>query len=483
MESTEPTAEPVLTPEPTEIFATGGGPAPARPERPKRPEKGEELELTIERLAHGGNGVARHEGFVVFVGGTVPGDRVKARLVTRKKGYGEARLLEVLEPSPDRIAPVAAHPGAAWQVMPYEMQLRIKHEQVEDALRRIGKLDDFVMEDIVPAVEQWGYRNKLEYSFGQDDANPTHPLVCGFHAPGSWETIIDGASKLGSERANEARQIVLDWCRGQGLPAYDRRTQTGVLRNLVVREARRTGQLQVRLVTSPIELDVLAIAALVEALGATSLIHTQYEGLGETTQAGTSTLLDGKDHITEELCGLNFRISADAFFQTNTEMAERLYGVAAEFADLKGWERVYDLYCGIGTIGLSLSTRAGEIWGLEIIEDAIADAIKNAKANGIDNAKFYAGDVRLALGELVELAGRPDLLLVDPPRAGLSQKVVRRIIEANPKRIVYVSCNPTTLAPNAAQLVEAGYVLKKVRPVDMFPQTPHIECVAVLERG
>ncbi|UTI64794.1 23S rRNA (uracil(1939)-C(5))-methyltransferase RlmD [Paraconexibacter antarcticus] len=457
-------------------------PAPAtdRPDRPKRPDKGQELDLRIERLAHGGNGVARHDGFVVFVGGTVPGDRVRAVLHTRKKAYGEARLLEVLEPSPDRIEPVAHHPGAAWQVMPYEMQLRIKAEQVEDAMRRIGKLDGFVMEEILPAVEQWGYRNKLEYSFGNDtDGN----LLCGFHAPGSWETIIDGESRLGTERANEARRIVLDWCREQGLPAYDRRSRTGVLRNLVIREARRTGQLQVRLVTSPVELDDLAVAILAETLDATSLIHTQYDGLGETTSGGVSTLLDGKDHIVDELCGLSFRISADAFFQTNTEMAERLYGVAADFADLKGWERLYDLFCGIGTIGLSLSTRSGEIWGLEIVEDAIADAIRNAKANGIDNAKFFAGDVRTALGELVEMAGRPDLLLVDPPRAGLSQKVVRRIIEANPKRIVYVSCNPTTLAPNAAQLVEAGYVLKRVRPVDMFPQTPHIEAVAVFDRG
>ncbi|WP_354699978.1 23S rRNA (uracil-C(5))-methyltransferase RlmCD [Paraconexibacter sp. AEG42_29] len=469
-------------PEPTaaaEIFPTGGGPAPVRPERPKRPDKGQELELTIDNLAHGGNGVARHEGFVVFVGGTVPGDRVRAVLTTRKKGYGDARLLEVLEPSPDRIAPVADHPGAAWQVMPYELQLRFKQEQVEDALRRIGKLDGFTMEPIVPAVAQWGYRNKLEYSFGN---GPDGELVCGFHAPGSWETIVDGESKLGSEGANSARRIVLEWCRAEGLPAYDRRSRTGVLRNLVIRDAVRTGQLQARLVTSPVELDELAVMRLAEALGATSLIHTQYDGLGETTTGGVSTLLDGKDHITEELCGLNFRISADAFFQTNTEMAERLYGVAAEFADLKGWERVYDLFCGIGTIGLSLSTRVGEIWGLEIIEDAIADAIKNAKANGVDNARFFAGDIRLALPQMVELAGRPDLLVVDPPRAGLSQKVVRRIVEAAPKRIVYVSCNPTTLAPNAAQLVEAGYKLGRVRPVDMFPQTPHIEAVAVFDR-
>jgi 23S rRNA (uracil1939-C5)-methyltransferase len=179
---------------------------------------------------------------------------------------------------------------------------------------------------------------------------------------------------------------------------------------------------------------------------------------------------------------MRFEISAEAFFQTNTEMAERLYQLAIEYAAPVGFERVYDLYCGIGTIGLLMSPRVAEVWGLELVPEAIADAIANARANEIDNAHFFAGDVRLAMRELVERAGRPDVLVVDPPRAGLSQKVVRRIIEASPSRVVYVSCNPTTLAPNAAQLVDAGYELVRVRPVDMFPQTPHIECVAELVR-
>jgi 23S rRNA (uracil1939-C5)-methyltransferase len=179
---------------------------------------------------------------------------------------------------------------------------------------------------------------------------------------------------------------------------------------------------------------------------------------------------------------MRISVSAGAFFQTNTEMAERLYGLAIDYAAPAGTDRVYDLYCGIGTIGLLMAPRAAEVWGLELVEEAIADAIANARLNEITNASFFAGDVRLALRELVQRAGRPDVLVVDPPRSGLSQKVVRRVIEAGPRRIVYVSCNPTTLAPNAAQLVEAGYDLRKVRPVDMFPQTPHIECVALLER-
>ena len=445
--------------------------------RPPRPERGQEVEVTVDRLAYGGNGVARHEGYVLFVPGTFPGDRIRAQVTKRKRAYGEARLLEVLTPSADRIAPVAHHPGVAWQVLPYEKQLAIKAEQVHDALTRIGHLEGFVQEPIVGAEEQWGYRNKLEYSFGTSGSGS---LVCGFHAPGSWEDIVDGVSELGSDRLARAREEVLAFCRAQGLEAYDRRAQAGFLRNLVLREARRTGETQIRLVTSRGELDTVAFSQAVEA---TSLVWTQIDQVGETTTGGYSELVAGRETITEELGGLEFSISPEAFFQTNTEMAEQLYAVAHEYAGLQGWERVYDLFCGIGTIGLTLARRAGEVWGLEIVEPAIADAIANARRNEVENARFFAGDVRLALRELVETAGRPDVLVVDPPRAGLSQKVVRRVIEAGPKRIVYVSCNPTTLAPNAAQLAEAGYALKQVRPVDMFPQTPHIECVALLERG
>jgi 23S rRNA (uracil1939-C5)-methyltransferase len=443
-----------------------------------RPDRGAELELTIDSLAFGGNGVARHEGYVLFVFGAIPGDRVRARVTKTKRGYGEALTLEVLEPSPERIPPLADHPGVPWQVLPYERQLQIKREQVDEALRRIGKLGGFELEPIVPAVETWRYRNRLEYSFG---TAPDGELVFGFHTPGHWDRIeaIDDCL-IASEPGNAVRQQVLEWCRSEGLPAYDRRTREGFLRNCVVREGRRTGQIQVRLVTMPGELDRDSFARSVDCDG---LLWTQFGGLGETTTEGETELIAGSDYLEEELSGLTFRISPNAFFQTNTEMAERLYGVAGEYAALAGFERVYDLYCGIGTIGLTLAPRAAELWGLEIVEPAIVDAIANAKLNEIDNANFFAGDVRLALRELVAESGSPDVIVVDPPRAGLSQKVVRRIVEAAPKRLVYVSCNPTTLAPNAAQLVEAGYVLRRVRPVDMFPQTPHIECVALLERA
>ena len=451
----------------------------ASTEKRTRPDRGQELDLRVESLAFGGNGVARLDRYVVFVSGAVPGDRVRAVLTKRKRDYGEARTLEVLEPSPERIEPAApGHPGASWQVLPYERQLEIKQGQVDDALRRIGHLDGYELEDIVAADQTWRYRNKLEYSFGTGEDGT---LVCGFHKAGSWEEIVHVEDDmLASEAVNAKRREVLEWCRAEGLGAYDRRSQQGFLRNLVIREGRRTGDLQVRLVTSKQDFPAERLA---QAIDGAAAFWTRAESVGETTQGGLTAHLSGPEQLREELSGLELGVSPQAFLQTNTEMAERLYGIAGEYAGLLGWERVFDLYCGMGTIGLTLATRAGEVWGLELVEPAIADAIANARRNGIGNAKFFAGDVRLALSELVEEAGRPDVAVVDPPRSGLSQKVVRRIIEASPKRIVYVSCNPTTLAPNAAQLVEAGYRLRSVRPVDMFPQTHHIECVAVLDRG
>jgi 23S rRNA (uracil1939-C5)-methyltransferase len=470
-------------------------------ERPARPRVGDELELHIDSLAFGGEGVARlgEEGYVVFVAGGIPGDRVRALVYKRKRSYAHARAIEVLEPSARRIPPKADHPGVPWQVLPYERQLQIKREQVSEALRRIGRLDGFELEEIVPALERWRYRNKLEYSFGMSDDGE---LVCGFHASAGGRRVAPMEDcMLASELGNRARELALGWCRERGLSAWERsggrdardeRTGPGPdgrarLRNLVVREGRRTGpELQIRIVSTDGELDAGALALeLSEGLGErlSGVLWTRSRSLAETTMGGETELVWGEAELAERIGELDLRISAEAFMQTNTEMAELLYGVVGEYASLQGWERVYDLYCGIGTIALTLAPRAGELWGIELVERAVADAIAAARRNEVTNAHFFAGDTRLALPELVARAGRPDVLVVDPPRAGLSKKVVRRIVEASPRRIVYVSCNPTTLAPNAAELAQAGWTLRRVRPVDMFPQTHHIECVALLERG
>jgi len=463
-------------------------------ERPARPRPGDELELRIDSLAFGGEGVARigEEGYVVFVAGGIPGDLVRAVVYKRKRSYAHARAIEVLQPSPERIPPIADHPGVPWQVLPYERQLQIKRDQVDEALRRIGRLDGFVLEEIVPASQQWRYRNKLEYSFGMSEDGE---LQCGFHASAGGRRVAPIEDcLLASEPGNHARELALSWCRAQGLVAWERDGRdTGPapdgrarLRNLVVREGRRTDKLQVRLVSTDGELDASAFAlALSTALGdrLSGVLWTRSRSLAETTLGGETELVWGEAELPERLGELDLQISPEAFFQTNTEMAELLYAAVGEYAGLQGWERVYDLYCGIGTIALTLAPRAGELWGIELVEQAVADAIAGARRNEITNVHFFAGDTRLALGELLERAGRPDVLVIDPPRAGLSKKVVRRIIEVSPKRIVYVSCNPTTLAPNAAELVEAGWALRRVRPVDMFPQTHHIECVALFERG
>jgi 23S rRNA (uracil1939-C5)-methyltransferase len=428
--------------------------------------------VEIESLAFGGRGVARADGMVVFVAGALPGDRVRAEITKAKKRFAEARTVELLRPSAERIADVCVHegepcPGAPWQGLSYEHQIGQKRDQVDEALRRIGDLDGFELEEIEPALEQWRYRNKLEYSFGERDGQAT----LGFHARGRWDLVVDvDDCKLASERGNAARNAVRDWARLESVPAYDPKEREGILRNLVVREGWRTGQIQTRLVTSAVRFPKPPVD-----------LHTAIEGDSGGTDGPTGAL--GEERLREELSGLRLEMSHGAFFQTNTEMAERLYAIAAEYAGLSGSERVFDLYCGIGTIGLTMAKRAGEVWGLEIVAEAIADAERNAEHNKIENAHFIAGSARTGVRPLIEKAGKPDVVVIDPPRAGLSQKIVRRVLECEAKKIVYVSCNPTTLAPNAAQMVESGYTLKRVKPVDMFPQTPHIECVALLEKA
>jgi len=416
--------------------------------------------------------VARLDGYVVFVTGAVPGDRVRARVGRAKRAFAEATTVAVLQPSPNRIPESCVHggepcPGASWQVLPYEMQLAEKGRQCAEALARLGGLEGFELEEIVPAVEEWRYRNKLEYSFGTVDGK----LALGFHPRGNWAEVVDvDDCRLASVANNQARNGVRAWARDEGLGAFDGRMGEGVLKNLVVREGVATGQIHTRLVTAPGPLPRPPVD-----------LHTVVAGPGGGTEGPTGVV--GEEHLIERIGALELRVSHSAFLQTNTRMAERLYALAAEYAGLTGSERVFDLYCGIGTIGLSLASRAGEVWGIEAVGDAILDAEQNAVRNGIQNARFRVGDARTAIAPLLEEAGTPDVVVLDPPRAGLSAKVVRRVIECGAPRIVYVSCNPTTLAPNAAQLVEAGYRLRRVRPVDMFPQTPHLECVALLERG
>jgi 23S rRNA (uracil1939-C5)-methyltransferase len=448
--------------------------------------KDQELELRVDSLAYGGNGVARLNGFVVFVRRGLPGDRVRARVTKVKRNHAEALATEVLEPSPERVAAPCSHypacGGCRFQDLAYEAQAAAKEGQVADALRRLGGIAEPPLEPIVPAVARFHYRNKLEYSFAP---GPEGPIV-GFHKAGRWDEVLDiERCWLTTDLGNAIREAVRAWAIEEGLPAYDQAESTGYLRHLVVREGRNTGQALVELVTAPGER--FERGYLVEVLRRFPEVRSIHWAVNETPAEVTNlptTLLWGDEAIEEELLGLRFRVRPNAFLQTNTAMAERLYELALEAAALTGRETVYDLYCGIGTIGLVMAAHALTVWGVEVSEESVACALENAELNGVVNAAFFAGNVGQALEELRDRAGPPDVVVVDPPRAGLAGKALRRVGEAGAPRLVYVSCNPTTLAGDAKRLAsDYGYRLERARPVDMFPHTPHVETVALLTRS
>jgi 23S rRNA (uracil1939-C5)-methyltransferase len=448
--------------------------------------KGEELELRVESLAYGGNGVARHNGFVVFVRRALPGDTVRATVTKVKRGFAEAVADEIVERSTARVPAPCSHFGACggcrFQDYAYASQLAQKEAQVRDALVRLGRFAEPPIEPIVPAGSQFGYRNKLEYSFTQTPDG----AALGFHRAGRWDEVLPlDECLLTTPLGNDIRAAVRDWAREERLVAYDQATNDGYLRHLVVREGRNTGQALVLLVTAPKER--FDSGYLVDVLRRFPEVRSIHWAVNDTPAEVTNLptkLLWGDEAIEEEILGLRFRVRPNAFLQTNTEMAETLYATALEFAGLTGSETVYDLYCGTGTIGLALARSALTVWGVEISEESVACAIENAELNGVGNAAFFAGNVGQSLEELRDRAGPPDVVVVDPPRAGLAGKALRRTGALESPRLVYVSCNPTTLASDLAVLRdEYGYHLRRCRPVDMFPHTPHIESVSLLERG
>jgi 23S rRNA (uracil1939-C5)-methyltransferase len=447
--------------------------------------RGDELELHVDSLAYGGNGVARLNGFVVFVRRGLPGDTVRATVTKVKRGYAEATAEEVVVAGAPRVpAPCRHYPecgGCRFQDLAYEAQIAAKHEQVRDALVRLGRVDDPPLEEIVPAVEQFHYRNKLEYSF----TDTPRGAALGFHRAGRWDQVLEVEQCwLTTDVGNAIRDVVREWAQEEGLPAFDQEAHTGYLRHLVVREAINTRQALVQLVTAPGDLQ--GADRLVDALRAVPEVRSIHWSVNDRPAEVTNlptNLLWGEEAIEEELLGLRYRIRPNAFLQTNTKMAERLYGLAIEYAGLTGKETVYDLYCGAGTIGLSMASTALTVWGVEANEESVACAIENAALNGITNSAFFAGEVGRSLEELAERAGPPDVVVVDPPRAGLSGKALRALARLEAPTIVYVSCNPTTLAGNVKELAaEWGYRLERCRPVDMFPHTPHVESVSLLRR-
>ncbi|MFC4263121.1 23S rRNA (uracil(1939)-C(5))-methyltransferase RlmD [Ferruginibacter yonginensis] len=453
--------------------------------------------ITITDYAAQGKALARYEGKVIFTEGAVPGDVVDLVLTKNKKDFAEARITQIIQPSPDRVTPFCQHfgvcGGCKWQMLPYEKQLAFKQQEATQNLLRIGKVTDATILPIAGATDTEHYRNKLEFTFSNkryltaDEINDegVQPLQnsLGFHVPRIFDKTINIfecflMDDVNNRIRNTMRQIALQ----HELPFYDIKEHTGWLRNLIIRKC-TTGELMVNLcinyedeANTKMVLDAL-LAAVPEI---TTLLYTINPKWNDSIYDLTPITYFGKGYAIEKLGNFEFIISPKSFFQTNTAQANTLYSITQAFAQLTGNEVVYDLYCGTGSIGIYVSPGAKKIVGVELIEDAIEDAKKNAALNNITHAHFFAGDViKICDDAFFETHGRPDVVITDPPRAGMHEKLVNKLLEIAAPVIVYVSCNTATMARDILLLSEK-YAVEKVQAVDMFPHTHHIECVARL---
>ena len=448
-----------------------------------KPKPGDEFDVTVDDLAFGGAGVGRRDGFVVFVPHTAPADRVRIRVRRSRRRHADAQLVRVLEAGPDRVPAqcplVPECGGCKLQHLTYPAQLEAKARQVAEHLRRIGGVDDPPVLEPDPATVEFGYRNKMEYSAAP---GPDGAPVLGLHRAGRWDEVIDVRRCLiAGEEVDRVRETVRAWATEAGMPAIDPAGGGEGLRNLIAREGTATGQLVVTVVTTSgyeAAVDILADRLWSSHPGAVGLLHSVSDGVGQATSGLPTRIVRGRDWFEERVAGVTLRLSSTAFFQTNTTMTGRLYARAAEAAGLDGGQVVYDLYSGVGSIGVVLARGAAQVVAIELAPEAALDAEGNARRNGLENHLSVCGDVGRALRRLRGDIPPPDVAIVDPPRAGLSGRAVRRLLELAPPVLVYVSCQPATFADNAARLIDGGYRLEWVRPVDMFPQTPHIEAVA-----
>ncbi|HEU4371638.1 MAG TPA: 23S rRNA (uracil(1939)-C(5))-methyltransferase RlmD [Methylomirabilota bacterium] len=450
-----------------------------------KPKRGETIELVVDDLAFGGEGVGRKDGYVVFVRGGLPGDHLRVRVIEARGRYGRGAIESVLTPSPDRVDPPCPYfgqcGGCRLQHLAYSAQLAFKEKQVRDCLTRLGGLAPFELRPIVPAPEAYGYRNKMEFTVAEPG-----PAV-GLHAAERYDVVLDiERCLLQSDAMNALLDEFRRQARARGLSVWDQRAERGLLRYLTLREGRRTGEAMVNVVASAPDVEALmpVAGALKTRVPATASVLLNVNDKKASVAIGTEEhLLLGRDHITESLSGVTFEISASSFFQTNSVQAERLFAIVAEACALDGGETVLDLYSGTGAISLLLARRTGHVYGVELSAAAVADAVRNARANGIDNCTFLAGEVRHVLPALMRDGVRAAVVVADPPRAGFHPKALAALAALAPARIVYVSCNPATLARDVGDLARGGYRLEWVQPVDMFPQTPHIEAVARLSRA
>lgn len=466
-------------------------------------KRGSEIEVEIESLAFGGEGVGRVDGMVVFVPETIPGQKVRVRVRKKKQSFAKARLLDVLRPSVDAVLPQCRHftdcGGCALQNYHYEKQLATKTAQVRETLEHLGRFENPPLLPILPSPQQFFYRNKMEYTFGdrrwitQEEADSGVEIIdknfaLGLHVRGRYDKILHLAQcHLQSELGNNIRNFIAGQTRNSSLRPYTTRDHSGFWRFLVIREGKNTGQSMVNIVTADDgdagnQAVELISNNLLEAIPQiTTIVHTLNRQKAQVAIGQETKILHGPGFIFEKIGKQKFRISSESFFQTNTLGAEQLYARVAEFAEFRGDEVLYDFYCGAGTIGIYLSEFVNKVIGVEIVPEAIRDAEENARLNAVENCHFICGDLKDQLDDVQNILskhGRPDAIVFDPPRAGLHPAVANRTLSLGAEKIVYVSCNPATFARDARLFCDGGYELRKVLPVDMFPHTAHIELVS-----
>lgn len=452
----------------------------------------------ISDFAAEGKSIARVNDMVVFVPYGAPGDIVDIKLDKKKKSYAEGHIQRLISPSPMRVTPKCEHfgvcGGCKWQHIPYSNQIEFKQRQVQDALTRIAKIELPEISAIKGATDIWCYRNKLEYTFSnkswltyeQMQSGEEFPdrNAAGFHIPGAFDKVLDiKKCYLQDDISNQIRLFIRNYALEKNYTFYDLREQHGLMRTIMVRVV-STGEIMLVVVFG--EDNSEAIADVMNALKVrfpqiTSLLYVINLKVNDTIGDQTINTFSGREYIEEEMEGLRFRIGAKSFYQTNSRQAYELYKIVREFAGLTGEELVYDLYTGTGTIANFVARNCKKVIGIEYVPEAIEDAKVNSDVNGIHNTLFYAGDMKDVLNDnFVKIHGVPDVMIVDPPRAGMHEDVVKVILNASPKKIVYVSCNPATQARDLA-ILDAKYKVIKVQPVDMFPHTHHVENVVALE--
>jgi len=458
-------------------------------------KKGRQFEVEITDIAFGGKGLTRIDGMAVFVDQAIPGDHAHVQIIKKRKNYAEARIIELIDPSADRIqapCPYSGYCGGCkWQFLDYREQLTYKRQHVVDSLEHIGLIKDAAVHPTIASEFTFGYRNKMEFSCSDrrwllpselGNSHLNREFAIGLHVPGTFYKVIDIQScllqpNLGNSILNDVRSFV----QSSGKPVYGLRSHVGFWRFIVLRHSRAYNQWMVNIVTSAAEPDVVApLGRLLmdkypEVISVINNVTARRAGVAigefEETVAGQST-------ISDKISVFDFTISANSFFQTNTLGATRLYDIVKNYAGLHGGETVLDLYSGTGTIPIVLSESAREVIGIEMVESAVKDANKNCERNKIVNCKFIMGEIKNCLPQI---ARRPDLVIVDPPRVGMHKEVVKQLLDMAPNRIVYVSCNPATLARDLNMMIEA-YRVAEVQPVDMFPHTYHVESVVKLEK-